>query len=299
MKLISYMFFSFAIKSLSYIFTKSNNYLRTTRLSLSYQPNINNQLIRTVKNKQSYGDNDIELFYKENEYMRNKKIITISPGGFKGFYMLGICKYIKEHYDLSEFIFTGASAGSWNALLLCSNKSIQEIETAIFDDLLQQTKSIYELEVTMKNRLLSNYKSEDFDFNRLFVGVTTLEKYTSETTIFSGFENLEDALNCCIASSHIPLISGNITTTYQNKLAFDGGFSKYPYLNTSSSVLHITPGLWGRKNTTLAYQKDKMSISDYTTLFSKNKFIFKDLIGHGYNDTHKNKHVLDDIFTQL
>ena len=285
------------MKVTSFIFKKWNglfhSHYRTSAAS------INNQLIRTLNNKQIYGDNDIERFYKENEYMRGKKIITISPGGFKGFYMLGICKYLKEHYDLSDYIFTGASAGSWNALLLCSNKSMQEIEDSVFDDELQSAKSIYDLEMMMKHRLLTAHKSEDFELNRLFIGVTTVKNYNSDTTIFSGFENLEDALNCCVASSHIPLISGNLTTTYQNTLAFDGGFSRYPYLNTTASALHITPGMWGRKNITLSYKKERMSLSDYTTLFSKNSFIFKDLIAYGYNDTQKNKGVLDDIFTKL
>ena len=231
--------------------------------------------------------------------MRDKKIITISPGGFKGFYMLGICKYVKENYDLSNYIFTGASAGSWNALLLCSTKTIQDIEDIVFDSRLQNTKSIYDLEMTMKTRILDKYTTEDFDLTRLFIGVTTVKDYTSDTTIFSGFENLEDALNCCVASSHIPLISGNLTTTYQNTLAFDGGFSKYPYLNTTASALHITPGMWGRKNITATYSEEKMRLIDYTTLFSRGSFIFRDLISYGYNDTKKNKHVLDAIFTPL
>ena len=53
-----------------------------------------------------------------------KKLITITPGGYKGFYTLGICHYIKENYNLENYYFSGASAGSWNALFLSfkSNK---------------------------------------------------------------------------------------------------------------------------------------------------------------------------------
>jgi len=47
-----------------------------------------------------------------------KKIIAISPGGYHGFYMMGISNYIKENYDLSNYLFTGASAGAWNALFM-------------------------------------------------------------------------------------------------------------------------------------------------------------------------------------
>ena len=37
------------------------------------------------------------LFLLKQNY-NDKKIITLSPGGFRGFYVLGLCKYIKENY---------------------------------------------------------------------------------------------------------------------------------------------------------------------------------------------------------
>lgn len=283
------------MKTVCFILTQTKNIMRRMNLHSKLSQNI-----RHIDSKKIYSTDDIELFYKDNEFMKDKKIITISPGGFKGFYIFGVCKYLKNNYDLSDYIFTGASAGSWNALLLCSHKDIQEIENVIFDKgLLQNSKSIHELEMTMKNRLLHNYKTEDFDLKRLYIGVTTMRGCSSDTTIFSGFENLEDAINCCIASSHIPLISGNLTTIYQNMLSFDGGFSNYPYLNTTASALHITPGMWGKKNASISYQKYRMKLGDYTTLLTKNNFIFQNLIGSGYNDTRANKQILDEIFTPL
>ena len=47
--------------------------------------------------------------------MQNNKIITLSPGGFRGFYTFGLCKFLKENYDLSEYVFSGASAGATSA----------------------------------------------------------------------------------------------------------------------------------------------------------------------------------------
>ena len=45
-------------------------------------------------------------------------LISIKPGGLKGFYVLGICKYIKENYCLEDYYFYGSSAGSWNTIYL-------------------------------------------------------------------------------------------------------------------------------------------------------------------------------------
>jgi len=227
----------------------------------------------------------------ENFLHKDKKLISISPGGFKGFYMMGVCKYIKQNYNLENFIFTGASAGAWNSLLLCSKRDIQEIQSNILDDSLYKTKSIYDLENLIKGKILKTYNTNDFELNKLFIGVTTIEHYKTNTTIFSGFDSLDDALNCCIASSHIPLVTGGFTNVYRNVFTFDGGFSKYPYLNTTRSVLHITPGIWKKTK-----PNPTMSITDYTTLFSKEQFNFNEMIEKGFEDTHNNKEYLDSIF---
>ena len=64
--------------------------------------------------------------------IHNKKIITLSPGGFRGFYVLGICKYIKENYDLSDYVFSGASAGAWNSLFLCYDGEMDKFINRVF-----------------------------------------------------------------------------------------------------------------------------------------------------------------------
>jgi hypothetical protein len=43
----------------------------------------------------------------------------------------------------------------------------------------------------MKTRILQHYTTEDFDLRRLFIGVTTLNGFYPETTIYSDFQNLE------------------------------------------------------------------------------------------------------------
>ena len=67
------------------------------------------------------------------ESIQDKKLITITPGGLQGFYVLGICTYIKENYDLSNYVFSGASAGSWNSLFLSYKYDTKKILDAIFD----------------------------------------------------------------------------------------------------------------------------------------------------------------------
>ena len=255
---------------------------------------LNSMTIHIINNNSWYNQNEIDTFLNNNDFIQKKKLISISPGGYKGFYVLGICKYIRENYNLDDYIFTGASAGAWNSLILCYKYDINNVIKQLVDDYIQNATNIYETEQLLKKKLLQNYNSDDFDLRRLFIGVTTMQKYDYNTTIFSGFDNLEDAVNCCIASSHIPLVTGRLKHIYKNLISFDGGFSKYPYLNTSTPVLHITPSIWLNNESNV--KKKKLNITDYTTLFSKNKFIFVDMVTRGYNDTRNNKHILDKIF---
>lgn len=221
-----------------------------------------------------------------------RDIISISPGGYKGFYVLGICQFIKEHYSLDNYIFSGASAGSWNALAMCHKGNMFEFQMNVIDHPLQQYKTIHEMEHHIIDKIMRYYTKDDFDMTRLYIGVTAIEQCLPKSIIYSNFTSLQDALDCCVASSHIPFLTGGVLKTYKNILSFDGGFSKYPYINHKPPVLHITPNLWCEKKA----NQTKMSIADYTTLFSKNQYNFRDMIKEGYDDSAKNKARLDSIF---
>lgn len=222
----------------------------------------------------------------DKEFIKDKRLISISPGGYKGVYMLGVSMYIRERYNLDNFIYSGASAGAWISLLLCYKKDAHYLK-GIVDDCLNKAHSLYDLEMLMKKQILNKCFTNDFDLRRLFIGVTTIDYYKANTTIFSGFISLEDAIDCCIASSHIPLITGGFINKYNNRVTFDGGFSKYPYLDIIKPALHITPSMWNPVST------NSMNISDYTTLFSKNKLNFMDMYSQGYDDAEKNNDFLN------
>ena len=104
-------------------------------------------------------------------------IINIYPGGLHGFYMMGICKYIKNHYNLNQYKFYGASAGSWNGLYLTykdkDDKFIENIENIMVDE---RPKSIYKLQLKIKDKLLENYNIDDFEIEKLYISVAQLRK---------------------------------------------------------------------------------------------------------------------------
>ncbi len=237
----------------------------------------------------------------QTDFFKDKKLILLSPGGFKGFYLMGISAFIKENYVLDGYIFSGASAGAWNALLMTYKHNVTEIVNVLVNDECAKIKDAYSLEKYLKKQIMINYKSDDFELEKLFIGLTIINNYRIKTQIYSDFENLEDAIDCCIGSSHIPYVTGKLVNTYHNTYTFDGGFSKYPYLKTSPPVLHITPSMWKHisNDTLVTTQNERLNISDYTTLFSRGKYNFKLLYEEGYNDAKTNKQYLDNIFKKV
>jgi hypothetical protein len=252
-----------------------------------------NQCIVSTKNKNIVCDNEVKLYLRENEFIKNKKLISISPGGFKGFYLLGTTTFIKENYNLDNFIYSGASAGAWNSLFMCYKKNPMEFVYNLMDTDIKKSKNINDLQYLIKYKLLSRYKEDDFDLDRLFIGVTNVKNFKPRTNIYSDFSSLDDAINCCIASSHIPLITGGITNKYNNMYSFDGGFSNYPYLDFENHVFHIYPDIW---NDIEDNNKQLSCIKKYLDLFSISKNNFLQLFDDGYQDAKKHKSYLDLIF---
>ena len=258
----------------------------------------NKQCIISSKNKKSYCDQVEDYFMDENNYMADKKLITISPGGYKGFYLLGILTYLKENYETDNLVFSGASAGSWNSLFMCYKGDPMTFVYNFLDANIRRAKSITELQYFFKYKLLSSYKTDDFDLKKLFIGVTTFKLFAPKINIYTDFEDLEDAINCCMASSHIPLITGGITNRYKNMFSFDGGFSKYPYLD-KERLIHISLSMWDElkegnvKNNFL--KQNILNLKKFSEFFSLSKNNLLELFDNGYQDAKIHKEYFDEI----
>jgi hypothetical protein len=243
-----------------------------------------------------------------NNFCQNydsNKIIAISPGGYKGFYQLGIASYIKDNYKLDNYYFSGASAGAWVSLFMVY-KGNHNIFIKDLIDFMNNIKSkrLDFIQNQLKIHFLTKYKTNEFDLSRIFIGVVQFDKIYKMPylNIYTNFQSLEDAIDCCIVSSHIPFITGGLIKKYNNKISFDGGFSNYPYLkiNNLSIVLNIHPKLWIYSD----YKKQKPSpnnlskiynfdIYDFTNLFSIDNFNLSQMYYNGYKDSQKNKYLLD------
>jgi len=246
---------------------------------------------------------DIHLLPKEPNYnsllknnliVKNRtKKISISPGGFLGFYLLGISTFIKEKYNVDEYNFSGASAGAWNALFMCYKKDPQKLAIELIDAIEKNGKNIHNMEKIIKELLLGNYKEEDFDLSRLQIGITTLH-IIPRVMIVTDFQTLEDAIDCCISSSHIPLVTGGLINKYKNNWVLDGGLMYPKFIDIVKPELQITPSIWNNN-----YNYSFCDTIEQSKYFVKKRSNMFELFTKGYKDTEENKRYLDLILTPL
>jgi len=227
--------------------------------------------------------------YLDTTFPPEPKLITMAPCGLNGFYTLGIAIYIKSQLNVENHFFSGSSAGGWNALFMCYDGERYSLTSKIWKILEElrphfQKGSILSIEQRLKNLILKYFNNDDFNFRRLMIGVTCWDNGIGRSTvIYSDFESLEDALDCCIASSHIPLLTGGLYHKYRGSYVYDGGFSSYPYMGIIHAALHITPYMFDENKPTTFLS---LNINDLTTLLSRHRYNALQLFLEGFFDGH-------------
>ena len=219
------------------------------------------------------------------ERTANKKLITLSPGGLAGFYMLGVVTYIQENYDTSDFQILGASAGAWNALPMVYNGPINDVVQDILCNYRAidgdgDVSSIQQLQRNIQELITTNYKEDDFDLERINIATTRVIKTGFEQLIICDITTLQQATDSCIASSHIPFVSGKVPKI-NNKRLYDGGFQKFPPENIQE-CLNITPNMWETN------QKEEY----HELLNIKNLHAFESYYEKGFKDSQNNRDFL-------
>jgi hypothetical protein len=219
-------------------------------------------------------------------------VITISPSGLRGYYLLGVASYIKQNYNLKNYVFSGASAGAWISLVLSYKGKHETLIKDVLDTSEKSKENINTLGKELKSMFLEKYTTDDFDLDKIHIGTVQVDDYKLTKVIHSNFETLEDTLDCCMVSSHVPIVMGKeIFGKYRESFHIDGGFDSYPYIN-GNVKLHIHPFIWNKEEVS----QSKFLVNQFLLfleLFAINNFNFTQLYDIGYNDAKKNKHVLD------
>lgn len=222
-------------------------------------------------------------------YINQKSnLVTVSPGGLTGFYTLGITSYLKENYNLTDYAFLGASAGSWNALFLTSKIPNEILVNNLLEqNMFQNSPSIAVLHTSIKNYIIDSYNSSDFNLDKLFISVSIFRYFYFKPKILYNFKSLKDAVEGCMSSSYIPMVTGGIRLTRIKNIIIDGGWPRFPP-NDITPYFSIEPSMWGKE----FKREDRFK-------YPSNIDFFKEMFEHGYNDSRSNKKVFDRYFNRL
>jgi hypothetical protein len=206
--------------------------------------------------------------------------IVIAPGGYRGIYVLGICHYVKNHFDTSQKTFLGFSSGSLNGIFMTLDKE-QDILYLNRLFKMNKTKSISKM---LKDIIDATMLIDDssFDLKRLQVAVTT----TNGLEYFKDFLNLQEAMYCCKCSAFVPFITyRDIFLFYKSKLTMDGGLYYRSVRNKrEKKTLFIDSTMFGR------YKPKRLA-----GLRQPKKPIYQ-LYLDGYNDARNNHAYFEKYF---
>lgn len=220
--------------------------------------------------------------------MKLIKYLYLSPGGFSLPYMMGICQFIKEHYNLKNYNYIGASAGSWLSVYLASDMLDTEPLLLNYNELFEDKNLIYKWNNIcpfLINEFSDNIKNSKFVRKKNIL--VSISNYDTTNKIISNelvndYKNLHELLNLCLISSYIPFLSGRNIPKRNNLITFDGVFSE-PNFDNYNIKLKISNDMFGRHFT-------------FSEILGKNKVSINELLDIGYQDSIKNKEMLDLIF---
>ena len=149
-------------------------------------------------------------------------------------YLLGVASILQTHYDLSNVIFSGYSAGCVPAILLCLgldiNKEMKYINSPLLNALSTCfTRAYFNFIPYLFTVLLNRFSMISKDLykkanHRMFCNLTHIP--TLANHIYSEYTSNSDLVNCLLASGHIPFYNTRLFYTYRNQYYIDGGLSK-------------------------------------------------------------------------
>lgn len=167
---------------------------------------------------------------------KNKLTISWAGAGVFFFWQLGAIKYLSERYDLSRVQMAGASGGALAAVLgacgVDAERALQlayqmALDNNVFDNPIGLLGSWGKFIEQWLDELLPP-NAADICRNRITVVVTVLPN--ARQVGITDFKDKADLINCCMASSHIPvLLDYKVTRPCRGMLCVDGSFPDFFY----------------------------------------------------------------------
>jgi hypothetical protein len=183
----------------------------------------------------------------DNEKERSAPVeILFSGSGGLFAYQLGVAAYIKDHFDLSNCIYSGSSGGAWIAMImaadLCPYRTGDVMKQLTFDHVgenpwFYQGYGIFSGIMHRVNMQLfqEKYSNEQHALkivhtNRLCIALTRFPSLKAER--HKQWDNVIDLSQAVVASSLVPFfMSGRPCIRHRGKWYFDGCITNFKGVN--------------------------------------------------------------------
>tara|TARA_X000001036_G_C20683194_1_gene806634 strand:+ start:100 stop:852 length:753 start_codon:yes stop_codon:yes gene_type:complete len=226
----------------------------------------------------------IGRFINEPAKCSNEEI-HFTSGAIGVFYQMGIAKYLKERYQTECYTYSGVSAGSWCGMMLASDISTEELDNVIYGICGKLGEGNFWLDGPYVAKKMILNTDFNVDYSRIKIGITQFNPFPEKKYV-DNFRNKSDVIEACIASSHIPLLSGQIATTYNNSYSIDGGIMLLGGdLVKTGALFCFPPDIWGKE-----YNRE--------TFYDFSEESAIEMYKEGYKDTKKNRHCLDQFIAR-
>ncbi len=240
------------------------------------------------KKKEKKKEEKLFKLFIFNKFMMNLKYIYLAPAGFTMPYNLGICKFIKEHYDLNNYNFIGSSAGAWLSVYMASDMYLSHNFINDYHYNFEKENILYKWH-NICPFLISEFPKyiNDDKFikdKRIEISISQFYNNTLTNQLINDYDTLNELLLLCSYSSYIPILSGFSIPKRNNLISFDGYFSK-PMFTNRNLILTINNNMYNRKFT-------------FSDVIGKCKINANDLINLGYYDSSINKNMLESHLLQ-
>lgn len=212
--------------------------------------------------------------------------IIIDPGGYYGFYLVGICHFIKNNYNIDNKNILGTSAGAIAIIFLSIKNNLSNYFIKHMFYMGNSCLDIDKLTIDIFDKIENYSTFEDYNFKNKYIG-TTVDGY--KLNIYTNFLSISDILNCTKASLFIPYVTvKDFIFFYKGKLTLDGGLAYFMTKhNVRDNILNINYKMFGRflnENTFIGgLYKPKIKLYDLYIL--------------GYHDALVNKKYFDKYLT--
>lgn len=225
-------------------------------------------------------------------FVKSTPVVHFTTGGLGLFYQLGVTKYILENYNFDKNVhYSGISAGSYCALLCSIDAKSKEMDNIVdtFFDLSKNLeddefwKSVQNNARTAVQRIYTTPRTP----KNLHIGVTSILPKPKRNYL-ENFEDINDALEACIASSHVPLLCGSLSVKYKDEHLCDGGFAgKYDTPRDYYKVIDIDANMFYP-----TIMKDGQA-------FVWDPNVFFNLYDRGYTDARNHSSYFDEKFMEI